>query len=266
MGELRRMTQFKDKSAKGGEESARVGLFTYPVLMAADILLYDTDRVPVGDDQRQHLELTRDLAIRFNTRYGETFVVPEAAIPPPAGAPGSWTCRTRTRRCPSRPSRPRARSLLLDDPATIERKIKRAVTDTDTGRRRRALRPGRQAGRVQPARAPGPGDRRHAEDVAGRYTQYGPLKADTAAAVIELSGRSGRATTPWAADPAVGGEGPAARGGAGQDGRLGDPRPGPATPSACWAAAPERTAPRPLRHAARSPVVRQRSASEADRG
>src|SRR5439155_3990501 len=81
MGELRRMTQFKDKSAKEGEESARVGLFAYPVLMAADILLYDTDRVPVGEDQRQHLELTRDLATRFNARYGETFVVPEAAIP-----------------------------------------------------------------------------------------------------------------------------------------------------------------------------------------
>ena len=81
MGELRRMTQFKDKSAKGGEEAARVGLFTYPVLMAADILLYDTDRVPVGDDQRQHLELTRDLAERFNARYGPTFVVPEAADP-----------------------------------------------------------------------------------------------------------------------------------------------------------------------------------------
>src|SRR3954451_5385469 len=80
MGELRRMTQFKDKSAKGGEESARVGLFTYPTLMAADILLYDTDQVPVGDDQRQHLELCRDVAMRFNNRYGETFVVPDATI------------------------------------------------------------------------------------------------------------------------------------------------------------------------------------------
>ncbi|HLI25251.1 MAG TPA: tryptophan--tRNA ligase, partial [Acidimicrobiales bacterium] len=80
-GELRRMTQFKDKAAGGGEEAARAGLFTYPVLMAADILLYDADRVPVGDDQRQHLELTRDVAQRFNARYGETFVVPEAAIP-----------------------------------------------------------------------------------------------------------------------------------------------------------------------------------------
>ena len=78
-GELRRMTQFKDKS--DNTEFVSAGLFTYPALMAADILLYDTDRVPVGDDQRQHLELSRDLAIRFNSRYGDTFVVPEAAIP-----------------------------------------------------------------------------------------------------------------------------------------------------------------------------------------
>src|SRR5919199_1574042 len=77
MGELRRMTQFKDKS-RGGEESVRVGVFTYPVLQAADILLYNADRVPVGDDQRQHLELCRDIALRFNSRYGETFVDPEA--------------------------------------------------------------------------------------------------------------------------------------------------------------------------------------------
>src|SRR5579871_3509852 len=81
MGELRRMTQFKDKAAKGGEAEARVGLFTYPVLMAADILLYDADRVPVVDEQRQHLALARDLAIRFNHRYGDTFIIPEAAIP-----------------------------------------------------------------------------------------------------------------------------------------------------------------------------------------
>src|SRR3954454_3765528 len=79
-GELRRMTQFKDKSA--GQESVSVGLFDYPVLMAADILAYDTDRVPVGDDQRQHLELARDIAVRFNHRFGPTLVVPEAAIPP----------------------------------------------------------------------------------------------------------------------------------------------------------------------------------------
>ena len=79
-GELRRMTQFKDKS--GGQESVSVGLFDYPVLQAADVLLYNAGLVPVGEDQRQHLELMRDIAIRFNGRYGDTFVVPEAAIPP----------------------------------------------------------------------------------------------------------------------------------------------------------------------------------------
>jgi len=87
MGELARMTQFKDKTTKGGEQAARLGFFAYPVLMAADILLYDADLVPVGDDQRQHLELTRDLAQRWNTRYGETFTIPEAAIAPQAGGP-----------------------------------------------------------------------------------------------------------------------------------------------------------------------------------
>src|SRR4051812_25877737 len=83
-GELRRMTQFKEKSAKGGaqgQESVSVGLFDYPVLMAADILLYDTEEVPVGDDQRQHVELTRDVALRFNNSFGETFVVPRATFP-----------------------------------------------------------------------------------------------------------------------------------------------------------------------------------------
>src|SRR5699024_6164175 len=80
-GEAGRMTQFKDKSARFGTDAATVGLFTYPFLMAADILLYDTNEVPVGEDQRQHLELTRNLAQRFNTRYGDTFVVPEARIP-----------------------------------------------------------------------------------------------------------------------------------------------------------------------------------------
>ena len=79
-GEASRMTQFKDKSARQGAEAASVGLFTYPILMAADILLYDTKVVPVGDDQRQHVELTRDLAGRFNSRFGDTFVVPEARI------------------------------------------------------------------------------------------------------------------------------------------------------------------------------------------
>ena len=79
-GQASRMTQFKDKAAKAGADAANVGLFTYPILMAADILLYQADKVPVGEDQRQHLELTRDLAVRFNARYGETFTVPEPHI------------------------------------------------------------------------------------------------------------------------------------------------------------------------------------------
>src|ERR1700689_2105834 len=83
-GEANRMTQFKDKSAKGGADSASVGLFTYPVLQAADILLYQADEVPVGEDQRQHLELSRNLAQRFNHRFGPTFILPEAYIPPAA--------------------------------------------------------------------------------------------------------------------------------------------------------------------------------------
>jgi tryptophanyl-tRNA synthetase len=81
-GEANRMTQFKDKSAKGGADQASVGLFTYPILQAADILLYKTDEVPVGEDQRQHLELSRNLAQRFNHRFGETFVTPRGLHPP----------------------------------------------------------------------------------------------------------------------------------------------------------------------------------------
>ena len=105
-GEAARMTQFKDKSAKQGSDATSVGLFAYPVLMAADILLYDAEIVPVGDDQRQHVELTRDLAERFNSRFGQTFVVPEAMIL--KETPRSTTCRTRRRRCRSRRNRTRA--------------------------------------------------------------------------------------------------------------------------------------------------------------
>jgi tryptophanyl-tRNA synthetase len=105
-GQLGRMTQFKDKGE--GREFVSAGLFTYPVLMAGDILLYQTDIVPIGDDQRQHLELARDVAERFNSRYGHTFVVPRGVYP----AHGSWTCRSRRRRCrrPAAPSRGRSRS------------------------------------------------------------------------------------------------------------------------------------------------------------
>jgi tryptophanyl-tRNA synthetase len=128
-GEASRMTQFKDKAARQGAERFAVGLFTYPVLQAADILLYQADRVPVGEDQRQHLELTRDLAQRFNSRYGDTFTVPEAFIP-------AQTAKVLDLQDPTAKmskSLPDAGTLnLLDDPAVLTRKIKRAVTDTGT--------------------------------------------------------------------------------------------------------------------------------------
>lgn len=127
MGELERMTQFKDKS-KGNRERAGVGLFTYPLLMASDILLYQTDLVPVGEDQKQHLELTRDLAERFNRNFGETFKMPEPFIPK-AGA------RIKSLQDPSRKmSKSDEDALgaifLLDDEETIRKKIRRAVTDS----------------------------------------------------------------------------------------------------------------------------------------
>jgi tryptophanyl-tRNA synthetase len=126
-GEASRMVQFKDKSAKGGADSASVGLFTYPVLQAADILLYDTDQVPVGEDQRQHLELTRDLAQRFNRRYGPTFKVPEAYIPP--GVARISDLQDPAIKMSKSASSPQGILNVLDEPDAIRRKIMRAVTD-----------------------------------------------------------------------------------------------------------------------------------------
>ncbi len=180
MGELRRMTQFKDKT-KGNEESARVGLFTYPVLMAADILLYDADRVPVGDDQRQHLELCRDLATRFNHRYGETFIVPEGAVP--AVGARIMDLQNPEAKMSKMSESPKGMVLALDDPDTIERKFRRAVTDPGaTVRFDFEHKPG-VSNLIQILAA---ATNRAPEDVAGDYDQYGPLKADAAAAVIEL--------------------------------------------------------------------------------
>lgn len=128
MGELSRMTQFKDKSAKH-EENINAGLFTYPVLMASDILLYQTDVVPVGVDQKQHLELARDIAGRFNGVYGETFKIPEGYIPP-VGAKIMSLQEPTAKMSKSDPN-PNGYIWILDDPDTIMRKIKRAVTDSD---------------------------------------------------------------------------------------------------------------------------------------
>lgn len=127
MGELSRQTQFKDKSQKGGAEGQLVGLFEYPVLMAADILLFDIDEVPVGDDQRQHVEITRDVAQRFNNLYGETLKVPEAVIKPEGSRIMDLQDPTSKM---SKSERESGYILMVDEPDTIVDKVKRAVTDS----------------------------------------------------------------------------------------------------------------------------------------
>ena len=129
-GEASRMTQFKDKSQKAGSDSASVGLFTYPILQAADILLYQPKAVPVGEDQRQHLELTRDLAERFNTRYGETFTMPEAHILKETAK--IYDLQNPTAKMSKSAADPKGLVNLMDDDSTIMKKIKSAVTDTDS--------------------------------------------------------------------------------------------------------------------------------------
>ncbi|HEX9530291.1 MAG TPA: tryptophan--tRNA ligase [Acidimicrobiales bacterium] len=178
-GELRRMTQFKDKS--GGQESVRAGLLTYPVLMAADILLYDTDRVPVGDDQRQHLELARDVATRFNHHYGDTFVVPEAAIPP-VGA-RVMDLQEPTRKMSKSVDSPQGTVGVLDGPDLITRKIKRAVTDPGSDVR---FDPERQPGVANLLQLLSAATGRSIDSLAGAsYRGYGDLKAQVAEALVE---------------------------------------------------------------------------------
>ncbi len=195
LGELRRMTQFKDK-AKEGEESARVALFTYPVLQAADILLYDAEQVPVGEDQRQHIELCRDLALRFNHRYGETFVVPGATLPR-VGARIMDLQRPTGKMSKSSES-PQGTVLVLDDPDTIRRKFKRAVTDTGTDV---AFDPDKKPGVSNLLQILGAATGRPPADVAEGYSRYGPLKADTAEAVVELLRPVRQRYAELAADP-----------------------------------------------------------------
>ncbi|MEN9823522.1 MAG: tryptophanyl-tRNA synthetase [Actinomycetota bacterium] len=180
-GELSRMTQFKDKSAKREADFVSAGLFTYPALQAADILLYDTDEVPVGEDQRQHIEITRDIAIRFNHRFGDTFVLPKAVMPK-AGA------RVMDLQDPTSKMSKSANSeaglvYLLDDPAAVVKKFKRAVTDSDSEVRfDRENKPG--VSNLLEILAACTGEA--PEALAGRYSQYGPLKGDTGEAVVEL--------------------------------------------------------------------------------
>jgi tryptophanyl-tRNA synthetase len=193
-GELRRMTQFKDKSA--GADFVSAGLFTYPALMAADILLYDTDRVPVGDDQRQHLELARDLAIRFNHRYGDTFVVPEAAIP--AVGARVMDLQHPTRKMSKSAESPQGTIGVLDDLSEVSKKIKRAVTDTDNEVR---YDPDAKPGVSNLLSILGAVTATAPTELAERYTQYGPLKSDTADAVCDLLSPIQQRFAELAADP-----------------------------------------------------------------
>jgi tryptophanyl-tRNA synthetase len=198
-GEASRMTQFKDKASRSGGEHFSVGLLTYPILQAADILLYQADQVPVGEDQRQHLELTRNLAQRFNSRYGPTFTVPDAFIPKGAAAKILDL---------QDPSAKMSKSLadagtinLMDDPKAIERKLKRAVTDAETEIR------------YDPERKPGVSNlltiyaavtdttvEHVAAEFAGRG--YGTLKLAVAEAVVAFAEPFAKRTAELLDDPA----------------------------------------------------------------
>ena len=198
-GEASRMIQFKDKTAKQGTEAASVGLFTYPILQAADVLLYDTTIVPVGEDQRQHIELTRDLAQRFNARYGETFVIPEVRIP-------KETAKIYDLQNPGSKMSKSAESdngiiWLLDDPATTAKKIKSAVTDTERDIR------------FDPAEKPGVSNLLTLLSVLGGSSieslesefagrGYGDLKSETADAVVAVFGPVRERALELLADPA----------------------------------------------------------------
>ena len=196
-GEASRMTQFKDKSAKEGTGSASVGLFTYPCLQAADILLYQADAVPVGEDQRQHLELTRDLAERFNGRYGQTFRLPKPFIVKDSAKildlqdPTSKMSKSAPAGC----------VFLLDPPKQIAKKIKSAVTDSDTEvRYDPQSKPGVSNLITILAAASG----RSIDDVLAEYGggMYGPLKGAAADAVVAVAEPFAARTAELLADPA----------------------------------------------------------------
>ena len=180
-GELSRMTQFKDKAAKREAEFVSAGLFTYPALQAADILLYDTDEVPVGEDQRQHIEITRDIAERFNGRFGPTFRLPKATIP--AAGARVMDLQDPTSKMSKSATSDAGLVYLMDEPAAIMKKFKRAVTDSDSEvRYDRAAKPGVSNLLEILAVATG----RTPEQAAEGYTQYGPLKTDAGEAVVAM--------------------------------------------------------------------------------
>jgi len=180
-GQLGRMTQFKDKSER--REFVTAGLYTYPVLMAGDILLYQTDLVPIGDDQRQHLELTRDVATRFNTRYGELFTIPDGVYPEEGAR--IMDLQEPERKMSTTDSSDQGKVLIVDPPEVIRRKLKSAVTDSGTDVR------------YAPEEKPGISNLLEIMSVAtgepiaqleGRYDGggYGGFKADVAEAVVAL--------------------------------------------------------------------------------
>jgi tryptophanyl-tRNA synthetase len=179
-GDLQRMTQFKEKSAKQ-RELVTAGLFFYPVLMAADVLAYRADEVPVGEDQRQHLELMRDIAIRFNSRFGEHFTVPDARVPE-VGA-RIMDLQDPTSKMSTTSSSEEGLVFVLDEPAAIERKFKRAVTDSGSGIRRARDKPGisNLIDILSAVRGVAPAQ------VEAEFADrgYGDFKAAVAAAVIE---------------------------------------------------------------------------------
>ncbi len=178
MGELNRMTQFKDKTQNRKFISA--GLFTYPALQSADILLYDTDKVPVGEDQRQHIELARDTAERFNSRYGETFILPIASVPKAAAR--VMDLQDPTSKMSKSAASEAGTIFLSDDPKAILKKFKRAVTDSESEVRFDfAEKPGvsNLLSILGAATGSDPAS------IASGYSQYGPLKVDAAEAVIE---------------------------------------------------------------------------------
>ena len=213
-GEASRMTQFKDKSSKQGADRASVGLFTYPILQAADILLYQADAVPVGEDQRQHLELTRDLAQRFNTTFGRTFTVPEPYIIKDSTAKIT-DLQEPTAKMSKSASSPERAGRAAGGPGRIAKKIKSAVTDT-----------GREI-LFDPATKPGVSNLltiysaltgRTIDDLAAAYAGkgYGDLKKDLAEVVVEFVRPIQQRTRTYLDDPAQldkllaigGGEGP----------------------------------------------------------
>ena len=180
-GELSRMTQFKEKASKRESDFVSAGLFTYPALQAADILLYDAEEVPVGDDQRQHIEITRDIAIRFNHRFGDTLVLPKA-VHPKAGA-RVMDLQDPTSKMSKSAAADNGLIYILDDNATIEKKFKRAVTDSDGIV---AYDRENKAGVSNLLDILSAATGTPIPQLVEQYNQYGPLKKDTGDAVIAV--------------------------------------------------------------------------------